>query len=171
MEIRALRETDDRDGFCSGEPDLDRFFTKYAGQNQFRHHIGTTYVAIEGGLVLGFVTVSAGSIEIDRLPETKRKRLPRYPLPILRLGRLAVAESAQGRGIGKALLRLVLQLAGRMAPEIGCVGVVVDAKHGAVSFYQALGFIELDVVEGLSEARPAPTPMFLALAGVQRSPR
>jgi GNAT superfamily N-acetyltransferase len=171
MEIRALRETDDRAGFRSGEPDLDRFFTKYAGQNQFRHHIGTTYVALERGLVLGLVTVSAGAIEIDRLPETKRKKLPRYPLAVLRLGRLAVAESAQGRGVGKALLRFVLQLASRMAPEIGCVGVVVDAKPDAVGFYQALGFIALDVVEGGSEARPAPTSMFLSLAEVPRSTR
>ncbi len=42
MEIRPLREADDRTTFHSGEPDLDRFFVKYAGQNQFRHHIGTT---------------------------------------------------------------------------------------------------------------------------------
>jgi len=53
--VRKLRPEDDRAGFRSGDVDLDRFFHKYAGQNQFRHHIGTTYVAIDGGRILGFV--------------------------------------------------------------------------------------------------------------------
>jgi hypothetical protein len=47
MEIRALREGDDRSGFRSGDPDLDRFFLRFAGQNQFRHHVGVTHVAVE----------------------------------------------------------------------------------------------------------------------------
>ena len=51
MEIRALREEDDRAAFRSGDPDLDRFLHRYAGQNQFRHHVGTTYVAVEGELL------------------------------------------------------------------------------------------------------------------------
>ena len=54
MEIRALRESDDRSQFQSGEADLDRFLRKYAGQNQFRHHIGTTYVAVEGNRIAGY---------------------------------------------------------------------------------------------------------------------
>ena len=53
MEIRALRESDDRSAFQSGDPDLDRFLRKYAGQNQFRHHIGATYVAVERDRVAG----------------------------------------------------------------------------------------------------------------------
>ena len=39
---------------------LDRFFARYAGQNQFRHHIGATYVALESETILGFATVSCG---------------------------------------------------------------------------------------------------------------
>jgi hypothetical protein len=60
VEIRALRPADDRARFRSGDPDLDRFFQAYAGQNQFRHHIGTTYVAVEGAELCGCVTVSRG---------------------------------------------------------------------------------------------------------------
>ena len=43
IEVRLLRQEDDRSRFRSGQPDLDRFFARYAGQNQFRHHIGSTY--------------------------------------------------------------------------------------------------------------------------------
>lgn len=167
MEIRALRESDDRSGFRSGDPDLDRFLQKYAGQNQFRHHIGTTYVAVEGDRVLGYATVAPGHIEIEDLPVARRKRLPRYPLPILRLARLAVQESSRGRGVGRELLRFVLNLSLQMARDFGCIGVVVDAKPEAAAFYRQFGFSALDVREGQSPARPQPTAMFLSIAEIQ----
>ena len=167
MEIRLLRESDDRSSFRSGDLDLDRFLQKYAGQNQFRHHIGATYVAVEAGRVLGYATVAPGHIEIEDLPAKLRKKLPRYPLPVLRLARLAVDATVRGQGLGKQLLRFVLNLALRMADDFGCVGVLLDAKADAVQFYQRLGFIELEVVEGQSEARPIPTPLFLPIGDIR----
>ena len=166
MEIRALREADERSPFRSGDPDLDRFFHRFAAQNQFRHYVGVTYVAIEQGRILGFATVAPGHVEIEGLPAAARKKLPRYPLPVLRLARLAVDRQVQGQGLGGQLLRFVLQLAGRMAGDFGCAGVVVDAKHGAVDFYAKHGFIPLDAVRGQSEARPRPTAMFLAMRAI-----
>ena len=162
MEIRGLRESDDRSQFRSGDPDLDRFFHKFAGQNQFKHYVGVTYVAVEDRRILGFATVTPAHVEIDGLPAAARKRLPRYPLPVLRLARLAVAQSAQGLGLGAQLLRFVFQLTLRMAEDYGYVGVVVDAKRGTIDFYEKYGFIRVDVTEGRSDARPEPTPMFLA---------
>ena len=164
--IRRLEPGDDRDRFCSGHPDLDRFFHRFAGQNQFRHHVGVTYIAVEDDAILGFVTVSPSEIEIDALPADRRRRLPRYPLPTLRLARLAVAQSAQGRGIGQALLRFALTLARRMADEIGCVGVVVDAKPEAQTFYLRYGFESISAIEGVLLDRPEPTPMFLPLSAI-----
>lgn len=166
MEIRALRESDDRSVFSSGDLDLNYFFQKYAGQNQFRHHIGVTYVAVEGDRVAGYATVAPGHIEIENLPAAGRKRLPQYPLPVLRLARLAVDRLFQGRGLGKQLLCFVLNLALRMAGDFGCVGVVVDAKSEAVSFYRQFGFIALEVVEGESPARPLATAMFLSVRDI-----
>ena len=58
VQIRVLVPGDDRSQFSSGNPDLDQFFHRFAGQNQFRHHIGVTYVAVDGDEFLGFVTVS-----------------------------------------------------------------------------------------------------------------
>lgn len=164
--IRRLEPGDDRDRFCSGHPDLDRFFHRFAGQNQFRHHVGVTYIAVEEDAILGFVTVSPSEIEIDALPADRRRRLPRYPLPVLRLARLAVAENAQDRGVGHALLRFALTLARWMADEIGCVGVVVDAKPEAQTFYRRYGFESVSTVEGVLLDRPEPTPMFLPLSAI-----
>jgi len=93
MEIRALRESDDRSTFHSGDAELDLFFQRYAGQNQFRHHIGATYLAIEATRIAGFLTVAPGEMEAGTIASRLRKGLPRYPLPVLRLARLAVDES------------------------------------------------------------------------------
>ena len=149
VDVRLLRTDDDRLAFSSGDAALDRFFHKFAGQNQFQLHIGTTYVAVHEGEILGFVTLSATSITIEQLPKSARKRLPRYPLPALRLARLAVARTAQGQGIGKQLLRATFQIAHEMADRTGCVGVMVDAKANAVSFYEQFGFEPFEVIPAL----------------------
>ena len=171
MEIRILQASDDRSGFRSGDPDLDRFLQRYAGQNQFRHHLGSTYVAVDQGRILGYATVAPGQLEIDDLPAALRKKLPEYPVPVLRLARLAVDEAARGQGLGKELLRFVLQLATRLAKDYGCTGVLVDAKAEAVAFYGKLGFVPLEVLEGQSDARPAPIPMFLSVREIQAAAR
>jgi GNAT superfamily N-acetyltransferase len=164
LEVRKLGLEHDRSHFRSGNADLDRFFARYAGQNQFRHHIGTTYVAIdESGVIAGFATVAASELSPDTIPASSRKRLPRYPVPVLRLARLAVDQRFRGQGVGSLLLRAVLALAVRLSEDVGCAGVVVDAKPGAVAFYEKLGFVRLEVVAGELADRPQPLPMFLEL--------
>jgi GNAT superfamily N-acetyltransferase len=167
MEVRKLRETDDRSTFRSSNIELDRFLHRFAGQNQFRHHLGVTYVVVDGDHILGYATVAAAHVEIDGLPASAQKKLPAYPLPVLRLARLGVDSAAQGRGLGLELLRVVLKLAVTMADDYGCVGVVVDAKPDAVRFYAKHGFQAIDAVEGASDARPAPAPMFLAIKAIR----
>jgi GNAT superfamily N-acetyltransferase len=171
FKVRRLEPTDDRSAFHSGNVDLDRFFLRYAGQNQFRHHIGTSYVALDAaGKIVGFATVSASEIAPEALEPAKRKRLPKYPIPVLRLARLAVDERAKGKGVGSLLLRSVLVLAQQMADDLGCVGVLVDAKSDAVAFYEKLGFVMLDTVAGELGDRPPTSVMFLELGQVPRPP-
>ena len=162
-EIRPLAKDDDRSGFSCGQPELDRFFEHYAGQNQFKLHLAVTYVATIESRVVGFATIAASSMERASVPIARlRKRLPAYALPVLRLARLGVDERVQGVGIGKALLRHVLMLALEERDRIGCVGVVTDAKPAAVGFYEGLGFVAVDGVrEGLLHGEPL--PMFLAI--------
>lgn len=163
VEIRSLARDDDRSGFSCGQADLDRFFQHYAGQNQFKLHLAVTYVAVAETRIVGFATVAASSIERESVPGARaRRRLPAYPLPVVRLARLGVDMRAQGAGIGKALLRHVLQLAVTQRDRLGCVGVLADAKPEAVRFYDAFGFVPVTGVrEGLLHGEPV--PMFLAI--------
>lgn len=163
VEIRPLTRDDARDQFSCGHADLDRFFEHYAGQNQFKLHLAVTYVAVAEARIVGFATVAASSLERASVPSPRlRRRLPSYPLPVLRLARLGVDTRAQGLGIGRALLRHVLGLAIEQRDRIGCVGVVTDAKPAAVTFYEGLGFEPLaGVREGLMVSEPQ--PMFLGI--------
>ncbi|CAN5867753.1 GNAT family N-acetyltransferase [soil metagenome] len=162
-ELRPLARDDDRSAFSCGHADLDRFFEHYAGQNQFKLHLAVTYVAVVEGRIVGFATVAPSSIERTTVPSARlRKRLPSYPLPVLRLARVGVDLRAQGLGIGTALLRHVLALAIEQRDHLGCVGVVTDAKPDAVAFYEGLGFQALEGVrEGLLVSEPL--PMFLGI--------
>lgn len=170
IEIRPLAQDDDRSNFSCGQADLDRFFEHYAGQNQFRLNLAVTYVAVVEARVVGFATVVASSIERSTLPGLRlRRRLPCYPLPVLRLARLGVDLRVQGQGLGTALLRHVLTLALEQRDRLGCIGVVADVKPAAEGFYQALGFVPLEGVrEGLLHAEPR--PMFLAMGTLAADP-
>ena len=166
VEIRALAKGDNRTGFRSGDQALDLYFHRYAGQNQFRHHIGVTYVALHDDVIIGFATVSPASLDADEV--RSRRKMPPFPVPVSRVARLAVHEAARGQGVGKAILRFCIELAERMRDELGCVGVVVDAKAPAEGFYTQFGFVTVEATEGRSIAKPQPTLMYLPLGAIPK---
>ena len=139
--IQLLGVQHRREGFDCGEAALNDFLLRQAGQQQ-RRGFGKTYVALaeDGVTVTGFITVSAGQIATTSLPS--QLKLPRYPAPMLRIGRLAVDARHQGKGIGQNLLAFALRLAVEFSQRVGLYAVVVDAKHDkAQAFYVKLGFI------------------------------
>ena len=118
---------------------------------------------------------SRGSSPVAGIGIDKRKIVRRRPQTASRLPhahlspwRLAVDQRAQGHGIAQALLRAVFDLAHKMSTELGCVGVVVDAKPEAAGFYRKLGFVELEMTGGLLGDRPQPQPMFLELGAIPK---
>jgi len=139
--IQLLGTQHSRDGFDCGEVALNEFLLRQSGQQQ-RRGFGKTYVALaeDGITITGFITVSAGQIATTSLPS--QLKLPRYPAPMLRIGRLAVDVQHQGKGIGQDLLAFALRLAVEFSQRVGIYAVVVDAKHDqAKAFYLKLGFI------------------------------
>lgn len=139
--IQLLAAQHRREEFDCGDVALNEFLLRQAGQQQ-RRGIGKTYIAVadDGVTVTGFITVSAGQIATTSLPS--QLKLPRYPAPILRIGRLAVDVRQQGKGIGQDLLAFALHLAVEFSQRVGLYAVVVDAKHDkAKAFYVKLGFI------------------------------
>lgn len=129
-----------RDRFDCSEAALYEYLGRQAGQQQ-RKDFGKTYISLAEGDdgIAGFVTISAGQVATTDLPAPLK--LPRSPVPILRIGRLAVDKRFQGRGVGRDLLAFALRLALDFSERVGLYAVVVDAKdERAAAFYQRLGF-------------------------------
>jgi GNAT superfamily N-acetyltransferase len=100
-----------------------------------------TYVAVSGAEVVGFYTNVAGEVRHADAAERVVRGMPRYPIPLLVLARLAVHTKMQGRGIGSELL---LDALGRTLQVADVVGVRALAVHDkddqAVAFYRHFGF-------------------------------
>lgn len=165
VRVHPLRPENDKAHFASGDFVLDRFLAEFAGQNMDMY-LGVTYVAEECGLVLGYVTLAACSTKRDEIAGAARRSLPAYPLPALRVARLAVDRKFHGQGIGTLLLDAAFDIALEMTRTVGCVAVLVDAMPEVTGFYERFGFRERAALEGASALRPAPVPMWLPLSVV-----
>ena len=171
IEIRKLEKRDNRADFSSGEIEIDRFFIKFAGQNQFKHKIGNSYVAVESDSqkILGYATVTSSSMNIEALKLSEFKKFPNYPLPILRIARLGVDKRYQSQGVGGQLLKKMLYLAIELEELVGCVGIFVDAKDDAVSFYKKYAFEIAPLIDGELPSRPIQTVMYLSMKTIHKT--
>ena len=141
LTIELLTEKHDRASFDCGEPSLNEYLQRFARQNAALF-LGRTYVLVVAGQVRieGYYTVSSGSVAREDMPE---KRLPRYPVPVVLIGRLAVDRQAQGQGFGEFLLLDALKRSAQLAQHLGIYAVVVDAlNEPARHFYRKYGFAE-----------------------------
>ncbi|MGK7901932.1 MAG: GNAT family N-acetyltransferase [Hormoscilla sp.] len=136
-----------RDNFDCGISELNEYLKLYAKQNH-RKGIATTFVAIpETGNreVGGYYSVSMSEIKREELPQVYRKGLPRYPVPAMRIGKLAVDRAMQGKGLGKILLMECFRKAVRLSTEVGIFAIAVDAlNEEAKAFYLKYGFTPLE---------------------------
>jgi predicted GNAT family N-acyltransferase len=133
----------DRSGFACGVEALDLYLHRQASQDMERH-AAVVYVATpDGSTVAGYYTLSQFSIDFVKLPDQIAKRLPRYPaVPATLLGRLAIALSIQGQGLGKLLLFDALKRSLNQSRHLASTGVIVDAKDDhARGFYLQYGFV------------------------------
>ncbi|HSX10526.1 MAG TPA: GNAT family N-acetyltransferase [Chlamydiales bacterium] len=131
-------------GFSCGQELLDEYLKRYAKGNH-RKGVGKTFVVLLEQHVVGFYTLSMGNIEFNSVPKSYQVGLPKYPIPIGRIGRLAVDSRQKGRGLGKFLLTSALHKIWDASQIVAAYGVVVDAKNSeAVTFYQHFGFIPFE---------------------------
>ena len=140
FEIGLLGKEDRSDFYCGSEP-LDRYFKTQASQD-VRRRVSVCYVALEKatGRIAGYYTLSAADVPVSDLPLDVARRLPRYPsVAAARIGRLAIDQRFQGRGLGGALLLNAAMRA--LRSEIAIFALAVDAKGDeAVAFYRHHGF-------------------------------
>jgi ribosomal protein S18 acetylase RimI-like enzyme len=143
--IEKINRTHERRSFSCGSIDLDEYLQYHARQNDTRG-LGRTYVALQRGnnQVAGYYTISAASIEFSELPDSVAQRIPRYPIPSVRLSRLAVDIKYQGQGLGKLLMMDSFKRCLMVEKTLGIYAIIVDAQdENACRFYIKYGFRKL----------------------------
>ncbi len=155
----------DRDEFDCGVAVLNHYLQRVASQDQKRRS-AVPFVFAEGQRILGFYTLSSTSVNLESLPESSRKKLPRYPLvPATLIGRLAVDRSARGKRLGERLLMDAMYRALDASSTVASFAVLVDAleiEPDPVTFYEQYGFVRL-----VSH----PRSLYLPMATIAKLPR
>jgi predicted GNAT family N-acyltransferase len=139
--IEPLDSRHDRIAFHCGVLELDDWLHHRAGQDQKRKLAAVFVLTRDGISVSGFYSLSAHSILASDLPPEESRRLPRFPLPVTLLGRMAVEQSLHGRKLGEHLLLHAFERALAGSRQIASWAVIVDAKADAREFYLRHGFI------------------------------
>jgi GNAT superfamily N-acetyltransferase len=157
--IEKLRADHDLTNFDCGKDDLNRFLQRYALPNQ-QANSALTYVACRGKAVIGYYSLTVGAVAHAEATERVKKAMPRYPIPVMILARLAVDSSERGRGLGKALLKDALLRTTQAGHIAGIRALLVHAKDDeAKAFYEHYDF----------EASPTdPYHLFLLMKDLQR---
>ncbi len=143
--IERLDRAHLRGDFCCGNESLDGFVRLLVSQYE-RRKLGRTYVAVRPGekRVLGCYTLASGSVPFQHLGAKIAKRLPKHPVPVALLGRLAIDQTVQGLGLGTLLLTDALRRCLDLSREIGIYAVETHAiDKAAKQFYERYGFASL----------------------------
>jgi predicted N-acetyltransferase YhbS len=133
----ALTNSHDLSRFNSGVPALDDWLLRRAAANQ-ASGASRTFVLCDDEQVVGYYALASGAVTLSAAPGRFRRNMP-DPIPVALLGRLAVDQAWQGRGLGRALFRDAALRVLAAADAIG--GILVHAiSDNAKAFYLALGF-------------------------------
>lgn len=138
--IEPLSDRHRPDGFSSGKPVLDDWLRRHARQADAMDS-ARTFVLVEAEVVLGYFSLTMGSVRRNDAPKRLVRGLPGYPVGTVLLARLAVDVSVQGRGLGAEVLAAALRRALLAAEAAAARLVVVDAiDEEAAAFYRRYDF-------------------------------
>ncbi len=144
--IERLAAHHDRARFDCGVASLNTFLRESARKNA-KQDFSVTFVAVAEGdaRVVAYYTIASGRVEAASLPADVRRRPPRYPAPVVKLGRIASDLSVRGQGLGEAMLMDALKRALKISEELGVYAVELDALDAGVRrFYERYGFQPLE---------------------------
>ena len=128
--VRKLAGSDAVESFDCGQAALNQFLQRFALVNQ-KSNSAQTYVCCHAGVVVGFYSLAVGSVDPATAAPRVIKGIPRHPVPVMILARLAVDVQHQGAGLGKALLKDALLRTAQAADIAGMRSLLVHAKDEA----------------------------------------
>jgi len=129
--IRKLTPSDAVQSFDCGDAALNSFLHRFALVSQ-QSNSAQTYVCDHGGSVVGFYSLAVGSVDPAAAAPRVIKGVPRHPVPVMILARLAVDLAHQRVGLGRALLKDALRRTAQAADIAGIRALLVHAKDERV---------------------------------------
>jgi GNAT superfamily N-acetyltransferase len=138
--IEKLTKDHDPSSFDCGKSSLNDWLRRFALTNQ-QNDSARTYVLHRAGKVVGYYSLSAGSVRSEESPARIAKGLAKHPIGVILLARLAVDHTEHGAGLGRTMLVDALSRAMTAADAIGARAMLVHAiDEDAVAFYRKFGF-------------------------------
>jgi len=135
-----LRHDHDLSRFECGEPALDDWLRRRAGQNE-ASGASRTYVVCVGLKVVAYYALAVGAVAHASAPGRVRRNMP-APVPVMIIGRLAVDQEFHGHGLGQGLLRDAVLRTLQAADIAGIRAILVHAiSSDAQRFYEKHGFV------------------------------
>ncbi|HXO35532.1 MAG TPA: GNAT family N-acetyltransferase [Candidatus Acidoferrales bacterium] len=139
--VQAISESQDVSRFdCGDHESLNDWLKRFALANE-RNESARTYVVHRNSLVVGYYSISAGSVSVEEAPARISKGPARHAIPVILLARLAVDKHEKGAGLGKALLKDALARIAQAADIVGARAVLIHAiDPQARTFYKHFDF-------------------------------
>lgn len=140
LRLERLDAHHDLSAFESGSDDLDDWLRRHAIAAQ-KLDSARTFVLTRNGTVIGYFSLTMGSVLRADAPQRLVRGLPGYPVGMVLLARLAIHRGEQGKGFGALLLTEALRKAVVAGEAAAARLVVVDAvDEEAAGFYNRFGF-------------------------------
>lgn len=141
LRLERLDAHPDLSAFDSGNDELDAWLQRHSFSAQ-QMDSARTFVLTKRGRVVGYFSLTMGSVLRHDAPAKLVRGLPAYPVGMVLLARLAVDRSEQRRGLGRTLLAEALRKAVAAGDAAAARLVVVDAiDENAATFYARHGFL------------------------------
>jgi len=141
VRLERLDDHHDVSDFDSGNDELDGWLRRHALAAQ-RMDSARTFVITRNDGIVGYFSLTMGSVLRAEAPAKLTRGLPAYPVGMVLLARLAVDRREQGKGLGAMLLAEALRKAVAAGEAAAARLVVVDAiDDEAARFYERSGFV------------------------------
>ena len=142
LRLERLHSDHDFSGFTCGVDELDRWLRRHALASQ-EMDSARTFVVARDNRVVGYVSLTMGSVQRADAPPQPVRGMPGYPVGMVLIARLAVDKREQGAGLGTRLFADALRMAVLAGESVAARLVRVDALDDqAAGFYRRHGFTD-----------------------------
>jgi len=137
LEINPITEVHDSSDFDCCDEDLNDFIKNDALKQKIDGW-NTTYIATEIGSkkIIGFFALAIDSISLS--PDARKNLRKEYrDIPAIKIGRFAVDEKFQNKGVGQQMMKYAMGfIVQEICPKIGGMYITLDAYQHKANWYK-----------------------------------